>query len=566
MITQDFTDRSLCRTSVGRALHSLLFLSLLGSPEALRAQDKPAPGAEPAPAEPSLVCVDPLQKVFRGATDLPATEPAAHVVVGEFATIQFVFRSPVAVSDLKAAISGEVPGAVARFVGYVKVGHSYKGAPADVLKSADRMFPDPLLEDKNLAVAAGQNQPVWITVPAKTPGKLQGKLTLRWNGGELSRPFTVQVHNVKMNKPRLGITNWWFSDAERLSMLAGHKAELFSDEYWKLIRQFADFMVQYHQNMILVSPLELAQITFKDDKWKFDFSRFDKMVQTFIDAGVVGRIEGGHIGGRAFEGPRWWCYVLVPKFTNGAMHFEHLLATDAAARSFYRQFLPALTAHLADRGWDKIYWQHLADEPIVQNAASYRDVAKLLREFAPGMRVMEATQTQEVVGAVDTWVPMLDHFHRGYDFFRQRQKAGEEVWFYTCCEPTGNYASRFIELPLIKTRLLHWINFRYGAAGYLHWGFNYWSSSSPFEETATEWPAGDAWIVYPKGGKLLSSIRLEAMRDGIGDHELLSMLADRDPAAARKLAVETIIDFDRYDTDIARFRARRLRLLEALAK
>jgi hypothetical protein len=44
------------------------------------------------------------------------------------------------------------------------------------------------------------------------------------------------------------------------------------------------------------------------------------------------------------------------------------------------------------------------------------------------------------------------------------------------------------------------------------------------------------------------------------------MLAERDPAAAQKLAAETIVNFDRYDTDIARFRARRLRLLEALAK
>ena len=100
------------------------------------------------------------------------------------------------------------------------------------------------------------------------------------------------------------------------------------------------------------------------------------------------------------------------------------------------------------------------------------------------MRVMEATQTRELVGAVNTWVPILDHFHRDYEFLRQRQKAGDEVWFYTCCGPTGSFANRFIELPLIKTRLLHWINFRYGAAGYLHWGFNYWNpASSPFDET-----------------------------------------------------------------------------------
>ena len=70
--------------------------------------------------------------------------------------------------------------------------------------------------------------------------------------------------------------------------------------------------------------------------------------------------------------------------------------------------------------------------------------------------------------------------------------------------------------------------------------------------------------LYPKDGKLLSSIRLEAMRDGIADYELLSVLAARDPALAQQLAAETILDFDRYDTDIPRFRARRQVLLKAL--
>jgi hypothetical protein len=570
-----FTPRKhrFCRPAACPAFCALFLVASIGHIVPLRGQEKPLPdsrptvaGTSPAAAKPSLICVDPLTKVFRGASDLPTVQPTAHVAVGEFATIQFVFRSPTAVPDLTATISGQVPGAIARFVGYVKVGHSYGAVPADVLKSADQTFPDPLLEDKSIAVAANHNQPVWITVPAKVPGDLQGKLTLHWTGGEISRPFTVHVHNVKMKKPRLWITNWWFSDADRLSMLAGHKVEPFSEEYWKLIRRFADFMAQYHQNMIMVSPLDLAQITCKDDRWSFDFARFDRMVQTFIDAGVVGLIEGSHIGGRSSDDWNSTFVVRVPKYTGGTVQFVNLPAGDAAARRFYAQYLPALARHLADHGWDKIYRQHLADEPIPANAASYRDIAKMLREFVPAMRVIDATQTRDLVGAVNTWVPVLDHFHRDYAFLRDRQRAGDEVWFYTCCGPTGNYANRFIELPLIKTRLLHWINFRYGATGYLHWGFNYWNPSSPFGETAFQWPGGDQWIAYPKDGKLLSSIRLEAMRDGIGDNELLSMLAERDPAVARKLAAETIVDFDRYDTDVARFRARRLRLLEALAK
>ena len=567
-----FMRKSFYRATLGRILASLLLISLIGGVGALRGQEQLAPepkssegNASPKAAETSLTCVDPLVKVFRGAADLPPAKPEEHAAVGEFATIQFVFRSPAAIDDLQATVSEDVPGAAARLRRLRQSRAFLRRHAGRCLEIRRWNFSDPLLEDKSVAVAADQNQPIWITVPAKTPGKLSGKLTLRWKRGEMSVPFSVHVHNVKMNKPRLGITNWWFSDAERLSMLAGHKVEPYSEEYWKLIRQFADFMAQYHQNMVLVSPLDLAQITFKEDKWYFDFSRFDKMVRTFADAGVVGRIEGGHLGGRSSDVST--IFVRVPKLSGGAMQFVNMPATDPAARHFYGQFLPALAEHLASRGWKEIYRQHLADEPIDDNAASYQDIAALVHEFAPGCASWRPRKPAKSSGAVDTWVPILDQFHRNYEFFVERQKAGDEVWFYTCCAPAGNYANRFIELPLIKTRLLHWINFRYGATGYLHWGFNCWNpSTSPFAETAFQWPGGDQWIVYPKDGKLLSSIRLEAMRDGIGDHELLSMLAERDAAAARKLAAETVLDFDRYDADVARFRAHRLQLLEALAK
>jgi hypothetical protein len=512
--------------------------------------------AEHTPA--GFTCVDPLVKVFRSATNLPTTTAEAHVAVGEYATIQFVFRTPVDVTNLTAAVAGDVPGAVARFVGYVKVGKRC----CNELWSDDGKFPDPLLEDKRIAVAANQNQPVWITVPTNTPGTFCGTLVIRWDGGVLRCPFQVHVHNVRMKKTRLWVTNWWFSDSERLALLAGHKVEPFSDEYWRRIRQFADFMAAYHQNVVLISPLDLTQISQKDSRWSFDFTRFDKTVETFIAAGVVGRIEGGHIGGRASEDWNSPFVIRVPQAVGG---FISLPVTNAATRAFYEQFFPALARHLAERGWDKIYLQHLADEPITKNAASYRQIADLVHEFAPKMRVIEATQTRELVGAVNTWVPVLDHLHRDYDFMRARQKAGDEVWTYTCCGPGGSYANRFIEQQLLKPRLLHWINFRYGVTGYLHWGFNYWNiGTSPFDETTFKLPGGDQWIVYPRNGQLLSSIRLEAMRDGIGDYELLSMLAERDSVLAQKLATETILDFNRYDTDIARFRTRRLQLLECV--
>ena len=64
----------------------------------------------------------------------------------------------------------------------------------------------------------------------------------------------------------------------------------------------------------------------------------------------------------------------------------------------------------------------------------------------------------------------------------------------------------------------------------------------------------------------LASIRFEALRDGVVDHELLSMLGERDAAAAKRLVATHVLDFDRYDGHVKHFRATRRELLSLLAR
>ena len=170
------------------------------------------------------------------------------------------------------------------------------------------------------------------------------------------------------------------------------------------------------------------------------------------------------------------------------------------------------------------------------------------------------------------WVPQLNFAHEDYAFYRERQSMGDEFWFYTCLAPQGEYANRFIELPLLKTRVLHWINYRFGLSGYLHWGLNFWRGD-PFVETTgviveggNVLPGGDAWIVYPGDGTFLSSIRLEAMRDGIVDFELLTRLRRSRPEETDELARQVVYRFDLYDMGVEDFRAKRRRLLEDLSR
>jgi hypothetical protein len=115
---------------------------------------------------------------------------------------------------------------------------------------------------------------------------------------------------------------------------------------------------------------------------------------------------------------------------------------------------------------------------------------------------------------------------------------------------------------LLKTQLLHWFNFRHNFTGFLHWGGNYWGPE-PFldvqpviNDNETLLPAGDNAIVYPNPSKesVLSSIRLEAMREGIEDYELLTALAKHDPEKAKRLAATAIPHITDYIRSVPKFR------------
>jgi hypothetical protein len=131
-----------------------------------------------------------------------------------------------------------------------------------------------------------------------------------------------------------------------------------------------------------------------------------------------------------------------------------------------------------------------------------------------------------------------------------------------------------MDYPLIKTRLLQWLDFRYGFTGFLHWGWSYWTpdpildTQPVINDNATLLPAGDSNIVYPDRGRMsvYSSLRLETMLQGIEDYEMLTALKAKDPAAAARLSQEAVAGLTDYVRDPGKFRAIERELLEALSK
>lgn len=536
--------------------------------------------------------VDPLQKVFPETNYFAAKKAHADVARGEHASFQFAVRSNVDISDLKIEVEPPSLGdehlteLKKGFVEFVRVGRTNPEPSNDRYAPPSGFFPDPIVYNDSKDVAFGTTQPIWVSIkiPEESrPGSYVGQVKITGEAGgkkfTKTKPITIEIFKPVISNTSLWVTNWFFLD--RLSYLNNNEpVEPHSELFWELTRVLARTIADYRQNVAMISPFDHTKFSFEDGRWSFDFSNFNKMVQLFIDEGVIGRLEGGHLGSRLDGGWSSPFGLFVPALDNDSIDKKLMPLEDPKTQSFYSAFLSAFMDNIKANGWQDAYVQHIADEPIGANVKSYIEISKFIKATIPNVKIIEATHTHSLENMVDIWVPQMNFLRDGMDFYRERQQKDDEVWYYTCLSPKGEWANRFVELPLIKTRLLHWVNHKYNITGYLHWGFNHWGSSSGHESSSDPYddvsgmivssgnvlPGGDAWIVYPGFKTIYPSIRLEAMRDGIVDYELLKRFAEKFPEEARELVRTTVYGFEHYDINIGDFRIKRRRILEKLSQ
>lgn len=521
--------------------------------------------------------VDALIKVFpHDAPDTNRSSANAWLVPRNgHVNVQFAVRSASIVKrlDARARINGGLEIAV-RHAGHVPVASNPPGTPADELvRAAPYFFPDPLHETFPYTLPPNRTDSIWLTVyaPAQAkPGVYRGQVTIEAESEQV-HTFVIRVVEATVPVERnLRVTNWFNTSPQHLARyyaLSGPEDE----RYWEILGNIGRVMAAHRQNVIL-TPVRSLTIP-RDDSGKiaYDFSRLDRWVETFDKAGIP-IIEGGHLLSRVsgYHTP-----LRVPAWVieDGRVVEQKLGPEDPRAEASLASFTSALYAHLMERGWTGRYIQHIHDEPHGEERSHYNRFAKLIRANLPGIPILDAVSLDQDLQffseVTDIWVPVLGSFDAQMATIRSHVESGAQAWFYTCIYPQGRYLNRFIDLPLLKTRLLHWFNFRHGFTGFLHWGGNYWSAD-PFSNVEpiindgrTLLPAGDNAIVYPwrEKNSVLSSIRLEAMREGIEDYEVLLALSKKDPEQAAKLAEEAIPQFTDYVRDVATFRRLQARLL-----
>lgn len=423
-------------------------------------------------------------------------------------------------------------------------------------------YPDKLLPIDTIAVKAHVTQGFWVVldVPAETAaGRYDLTVKIQTETETLSANVSLRVYDVQMPAPADGALDheYWYQMSA--TELCGGPWKAGSDEWWHFAESLADTLKMLRVNTLCVSVYSVMEGRSRrtgKDSWQFDFTLFDEFVTRMFDRGSFRRI--------AISAP------LASLTGDRVQAFDEagkviwLDTRSSEGEAYLTCWLQALHAHLTEKGWLDKTILHIEDEP--HESDNWLWMRALVRRYMPstpcGEPIDEYDSALALKDDCDEFIPRLEVFEQGRDFFARRQADGSKVWCYSCCYPEEPwYLNRFIDQPAMYARMLYWACFAQDITGFLHWGFNYWGGSLYGLQPEARFK-GDGYVVYPAAGGVMPSSRLLLAAEGAEEYELFCMTAKHDKEAAKALALGITRSFSDFNDDPSALEAARVRLLE----
>ena len=370
-------------------------------------------------------------------------------------------------------------------------------------------YPDPLMPLEPFDATQGKVQPLWITVyapPGAAPGDYKGTITIQPAGQPAAKvSLTLTVWDFEL--PLRGRLKTAFSTLFSLDIPKwyGFPDGKPSPEFR---RKYEDLLLEHRLN-----PMALYEGATWPPREDFDYC---------LERGL------NSINLKCLQDPSEADLAYLKDWANylrgrGLLDMAYVYGYDEAGPDRYDE-----VAH----AWAKI------------------------RQAIPDLRRCSTIAPNEKLrGTIDIWVPLT----AGYSFptAEEYRRRGDEVWWYICCGPQHPYQNWFIDYPATDARGLFWATWKYRVTGFLYYEMAMWrtnwiagptgdDSQQPPDDPAIieairagkRWPDvpwntwtfsrfnGDGLLVYPGRNQTpLPSLRLEVVRDGVEDYEMLGVLA-----------------------------------------
>lgn len=424
---------------------------------------------------------------------------------------------------------------------------AYEQHDTNYITTSPGMLPDLLTDVKygeEITLAPNQWRSLWIDVELTEDldgGKYVINLSTEDKEGLLlwQDHMTIDVIDQNLPEQELIHTEWFHGDC----LADYYNVDVFSNEHWEIIENFIETARRAGVNMILtpiITPpldtdiggerttIQLVDIFLDKNKYRFNFDKLQKWIDICKDKGIK-YLEMAHLF------TQWGAYYTPKIMATVDGNYKRIFGWDVEATSkeykaFIDAFLPELLSYLKSQGFDeKNVYFHVSDEPTLEHLESYKAAKNIVNDHLKGYKIMDALSDYEFYknGLVENPVPGNDRIH---DFIDNKV---EDLWVYYCCAQCVDVSNRFMSMPSARNRIIGLQMYLYDIKGFLHWGYNFYSSRNSIEhinpyattDAQEAFASGDAFLVYPgKDGKPEESIRMMVFNQALSDLRALKLL------------------------------------------
>ena len=391
-------------------------------------------------------------------------------------------------------------------------------------------------------IVQGELQPVWISVRVPSdavPGVYSGNLKIKYSGGKLSVPFTVEVCDRTLPAP----SDWKFHLdlwQNPYSVARYHGVELWSQEHFDLMRPVMKLLADAGQKSVTATILDrpwngqtydafgpmVTKTKNADGSWTYDYTVFDRWVEFMESVGIDRQIN---------------CYSLIPwalRFDyidgeTGEKAYVEAAPGSVAYKAYWAPFISDFAGHLRDKGWFGKTMIAMDERPLEAMTAAL----DVIRSVEPEFKVSLAGNYHEEIEKelYDLCIPFRASYPDGV--IGRRRSEGKVTTYYTCCAEA--YPNTFMASSPYEAAWIPWRALAADCDGYLRWAYNSWTEDPVRDARFRTWAAGDCYMVYPDGR---SSIRMENLIDGIQDVEKIRILAEEWRAAGDEAKLKELED------------------------
>lgn len=389
------------------------------------------------------------------------------------------------------------------------------------------LVPDMLDSLKVFDIEPKSVRPVWVSIQIPhdaQPGLYTSEVVIKAKGaGKFTLPLQLEV--IDQTLPHF--TEWtyhldlWQHPAAVARM---QNLDLWSDEHFEAIKQQMLPLARAGQKVITTTLNRdpwgfqtfddyedmIIWTRKKDGTWAFDYTVFDRYVETMMSIGITKQIN---------------CYSMLP--WNNRLNWYEERDNSFKNRSIspgskdyedmWSAFLKDFMVHLKQRGWDKI-------TNIATDERSPKDmevVVGLINKYAPelGFAMADNHASYRRIPNVRDCCVAQRQLHLTQEEINERRAKGYTTTFYVCC--STYFPNSFTYSQPWESELLSWHAISKDYDGQLRWAYNSWPHRPEYDSRFRSFASGDTYQVYSYGR---SSMRFERLVDGVEAFEKIKIL------------------------------------------